>query len=226
MGNNIHPTAIIGDSVNLGNNNEILPYTVITDGVSIGDDNIIGPHVVIGTPGENTNNPRYDASNGLVEIGSRNIIKEFSTIHKPCIGDKTIVKNDIFMMKGSNIPHDAFIDDNVVLTPLVVLGGHVIILKGANIGLGAVLHQFTVIGQYAMVAANATMVKNLKPFSKYIPGKKLQVNDYNVKKYGFENYEDEISKYVLEKTFPKSDEILSIIEKYEKLHTDSNRNSY
>jgi len=46
--NNIHPTAIIGPKVHLGDNNTIYPNTIIYGPTRIGDDNIIGSNVVIG----------------------------------------------------------------------------------------------------------------------------------------------------------------------------------
>ncbi|NRA38325.1 MAG: UDP-3-O-(3-hydroxymyristoyl)glucosamine N-acyltransferase [Planctomycetes bacterium] len=44
----IHPTAVIGDGVSLGENISIGPYCVISRGVAIGDNSIIYPHVFIG----------------------------------------------------------------------------------------------------------------------------------------------------------------------------------
>lgn len=226
MANKIHPTAIISDNVVLGTDNVIGPYSVISGPTEIGDNNKIESHVVIGSDGENTKDPRYDSSNSRVKIGNGNIIKEFSTIQKPCVGNITRVGNDTFMMHGTHIPHDAFIDDNVTLTPMVVVGGHVSILKGANIGMGSVLHQFSIIGQYSMVAAGAALVKNLKPFGKFIPGKSIRVNDYNIKKYNLEEYTDEIHKYILEGIMPTSDAVLAIVDTFEKLHVESNRPVY
>ena len=226
MSNNIHPTAIIDPRVDLGSGNEILPYTVIYGPTKIGDNNIIGPHAVIGSAGQNTREPRYDSSNCKVEIGSGNIIKEFSTVQKPVVSDKTYIGDETFLMHGTHIPHDAMIDDKVVITPFSVSGGHISILKGANIGMAAVVHQFTVIGQYAMVAANATVVKNIKPFVKYIPGKPLKVNDYNIDKYGFKEYTDEIYRYIQDNVQPTSDALLKLTDRFEKLHVESGRQLY
>lgn len=224
--NKIHPTAIIGDRVDLGSNNEILPYTVITGPTKIGDNNIIGPHVVIGRPGQNTRDPRYDASEKKIRIGNNNIIKEFTTVQKPCHGEETIIRDNTFIMHCSHIPHDCYIDDNVVVTPNVIVGGHAFVLNGANLGLAAVMHQFTVVGHYSMIGAGATLVKNIKPFVKYIPGKALRVNDYNIEKYGFMEYTDEIHKYILEGINPTSDPILKIVDEFERLHVESKRPLY
>lgn len=226
MLNDIHPTAIIGDNVKLGKNNKILPYTVIYGPTEIGNNNIIGPNVVIGTPGQDTRNPRYDSSNCPIFIGSNNIIREFTAIQKPCYEKETRVLDDVFLMQSVHIPHDAFLDNKVVITPMCVLGGISKILEGANLGMGCTINQYTVIGQYSIVATGAAAMKNVKPFSRYIPGKPTTVNSYALKKFGFEANTDEITKYVLEDVTPKSERIGAIIEKYNKYHIDSKREQY
>ena len=45
--NNIHPTAIIGKNVKLGNNITISPYAIIEGNIEINDDCFIGPYVYI-----------------------------------------------------------------------------------------------------------------------------------------------------------------------------------
>jgi len=226
MNNQIHPTAIIGDRVTLGKDNVILPYTVIEGPTAIGDNNIIGPHVTIGQPGQDTRNPRYDASEKMIIIGNNNIIREFTAIQKPCYTEETIVRNNAILMKSTLISHDSYIDDNVVITPSVTLGGHCSLLNGANIGLSATMHQFSVIGHYSMIAAGSTVLKNVKPFAKFIPNKPLKVNDYNIKKYAFEAYTDEIHKYVLEDIQPTSEVILAIVNRFEDVHAKSGRSMY
>ena len=56
-------------------------------------------------------------------------------------------------------------------------------LRGANVGICVAAHQFTTIGQYAMIAANATVVKDVPPLAKFIPGKELGMNVYAVRKW-------------------------------------------
>jgi UDP-N-acetylglucosamine acyltransferase len=224
--NKIHPTVIIEGDVKLGEGNEILPYTVLTGPLTIGDNNIIGPQTVIGSPGEDTKNPRHDASRNPIVIGSNNIIREHVAVQKPCYEDITRLGDHVFVMHGAHIPHDAILEDHVVVTPLAVVGGISKILKGANLGMGCTIHQYSVVGQYSIVATNAASVKNVKPFSRYIPGKPISVNAYAIKKYGFEAFSEEITQYVLHGQKPKSDPVLAVTEHYEKLHRDSKREQY
>lgn len=224
--NQIHPSVLIEGDVRIGRNNKILPYTILIGPLEIGDDNIIGPHVVIGSPGQDTRNPRYDSSNCRIEIGNGNIIREFTAIQKPCYQDLTKLGNGIHIMQSVHVPHDAIIEDDAVLTPMVAMGGIVRVLKGANLGVGASIHQYSVIGQYSIVAMGASLMKNLKPFARYVPGKPLSVNTYAVEKFGFSDLRDQIAKYVLESTSPKSERLLTVTEHYERLHIESKRHQY
>jgi UDP-N-acetylglucosamine acyltransferase len=224
--NNIHPTAIIDSRVELGDNNIIGAYAVIEGPTRIGNNNRIGSHVIIGSPGQDTRNPRYDSKDCYIEIGDNNIIREFTAIQKPCYKDITIIGNNVFLMQSVHIPHDAVLQDDVVITPMCVLAGITNILKGANLGMGCTIHQYSVIGHYSLVAMGSALTKNIMPFSIFVQGKPPRVNAYAVQKFGFTEYEDEIRKYVLEGIFPISESILSIAEEFERLHKDSKRPIY
>jgi len=224
--NKIHETAIIGTDVILGDNNEIGAYTVIEGPTKIGNNNIIGHHVVIGSPGEDTKNPRHDSSNALVEIGDNNIIREFTAIQKPCYERITRIENDVFLMHGVHIPHDAIIEDKVVITPLSIIGGIAKILEGANIGMGAKVHQYSIVGQYTLIGMGSALTKNVRPFTIFVRGKKPRVNLYALAKFGFKDYTDEITRYVSEGKEPTSDIILNISDKFDRLHKDSGRFLY
>lgn len=226
MSNSIHPTAIIQDNVELGDNNEIGPYSVLYGPLNLGNGNWIGPHVTIGTPGQDTRNPRYDSSQSRIEIGNDNIIREYTAIQKPCYQDITRIGNHVFLMQSVHVPHDAIIDDDVVITPMVVMGGIVRILKGATLAVGCSVHQYSVVGHYSIIAMGAALTKNVRPFSKYVPGKGTSVNDYAVKKYGFSDVHDQITAYLLENIRPVDERLLKIINEFDHLSTKSGRKVY
>lgn len=226
MGNKIHQTAIIDERVELGDNNEIGPYSVLYGPLKIGNGNYIAPHVTIGTPGQDTRNPRYDSTNCLIEIGDDNIIREYTAIQKPCYRDITKIGNRVFIMQSVHVPHDAIIHDDVVLTPMVVMGGIVQLLNGANLAVGCSLHQHVIVGDYSIVSMGATVTKNVRPFSRYIPGKTISVNQYAIDKYNFSAHGDEIAEYVLKGEKPTSKEILDIVNRFERLSEASGRQTY
>lgn len=226
MKNKIDSTVTIRGDVELGNGNEILPYSVLIGPLKIGDNNYIGPHVVIGTPGQDTRNPRYDSSECRIEIGNGNIIREFTAIQKPCYRDITKIGNDCFLMQSVHVPHDAVIDDEVVITPMVVMGGIVRLMRGANLGISSSLHQYSVVGHYSIVGMGAAAVKNLKPFSRHVPRTPISVNEYAIHKFGFDAVADEIRAYVLDDIRPSSAALISLIDEYEKAHSASGREAY
>lgn len=224
--NNIHPSCIITDRVELGINNTLLPNTIVLGPTKIGDNNIIGPNVVIGSPGQDTRNPRYDSSDCYIEIGNDNIIREFTAIQKPCYKDVTRIGNGVFIMQSVHIPHDAVLHDNVVVTPMCVLAGITTLLQGANIGMGVSIHQYTVVGHYAMIAMGSALTKNVRPFTIYVSGKPPRVNHYALNKFALSNYLDEVTAYVEHGTKPKSDNVLKYVDEFERLHMDSKRQLY
>jgi len=224
--NQIHSTAIIDDRVTLGTNNVIRPYTIILGPTKIGDNNIIGPNVVIGGPGQDTRNPRYDSNDCLIEIGNNNIIREFTAIQKPCYKEITKIGSDVFLMQSVHIPHDTILEDNVTITPMCVLAGITSILQGANIGMGSSIHQYSVVGQYSLLAMGSALTKNVKPFTIFVSGKPPRPNLYAIEKFEFLEFQDEIIAYVKDGKNPTSDRILKLTEKFEKLHKESKRTLY
>ena len=100
--NIIHPTAIIGENVEMGYGNVILPYTIIEGDVKIGNNNVIGPHVIVGCPATDTKHVNYGYKNPCVYIGDNNEIREFSLIEQPCYEEHTIIGNNVFIMHSEN----------------------------------------------------------------------------------------------------------------------------
>jgi UDP-N-acetylglucosamine acyltransferase len=224
--NEIHPSVIIDKNVNLGKSNIILPNTIIYGPAEIGDSNIVGPNVVIGTPGQNTRDRYYETEKKKIIIGSRNIIREFTAIQKPYLNEFTFIGDDVFLMQGVHIPHDAIIENNVVITPMCVLAGFTNILEGANIGMGATISQYSVVGQYSMIATGSAVMKNVKPFSRYIPNKPISVNYYAIEKFGFSSVITEIEDFVLRNIPPNTLKLKSIIERFNFIQVNSEKESY
>jgi UDP-N-acetylglucosamine acyltransferase len=224
--NTIHPTALLEGDVVLGSGNTILPYTVITGPVEIGDDNIIGPHVAIGTPCADKKNIHADHSSLRVRIGSRNVIREFTAVQKPIAREFTEIHDDTYLMQGLHIAHDMVIESNVAVTANVAFGGRCHVMEGANIGLGVSAHQGTVIGAYAMIAMNAPIAKNVRPFTKYIPGRAPTANLHGAKRAGFGDCLDEIEAYVVSGAEPESPKVAAIVNAYCELHIASGRTEY
>jgi UDP-N-acetylglucosamine acyltransferase len=226
MSNSIHPTCIIEGDVELGTGNEIGPYSVLYGPLKLGNNNWIGPHVTIGTPAQDTRNPRYDCSKSRIEIGNDNIIREYTAIQKPCYRDVTRIGNRVFIMQSVHVPHDAIIYDDAVITPMVVMGGIVHILNGANLAVGCSVHQYSVVGHYSIVGMGMALTKNVRPFSKLVPGKDVAVNDYAIKKFGFSDVRDEIAAYLMDGKRPNDVRLVRILDAFDGLSAESGRKTY
>jgi UDP-N-acetylglucosamine acyltransferase len=164
----------------LGKGNWIGPYAVILGEVEIGDDNWIGPHAVIGTPPEHRSfheGVKLQPLSGKIVIGSRNVIHEHVAIQAP-IGSITSVNDECFIMHGAHVAHDVRLAKGVTISPGAVLGGHSTVGYRATLGIGVAVHQYSYIGPLSMVGMNATVVKNVEPFSMVVgsPARFLKVN--------------------------------------------------
>lgn len=215
MGNKIHRTAIIDDTVVLGDDNEIGPYAVITGNTRIGNHNYIGPHTAIGVPPTDTKKVDLKFQNPRLEIGNDNVIREFCVVEQPCYEELSQIGNNVFLMQGAHLSHDNLLQDKVVITNRCVVGGLAKILEGADLAMGCTINQYTIVGQYSIVATGAPCMKNVKPFSRYIPNKPISINQYAVNKYGFNDYQDEISAYVLSDVKPVSETIRKLVDEFD-----------
>ncbi len=183
--NEVHPTAIVHPSAKLGENVRIGAYSVIHENVVIGDNTYISSHVSIGEEAEHSSDkfelhPRSACP--PIHIGKNVVLREFTTVTRP-IQEVTLIADNVYVMGRVHIAHDCRIEEGVVLSINVTLSGYTRVLRGANVGICVATHQFTTIGQYAMIAANATVVKDVMPLVKYILGKELGLNQYAIRKW-------------------------------------------
>jgi UDP-N-acetylglucosamine acyltransferase len=223
MTNRIDSTVIMQGDVELGDGNEILPHSILIGPLRLGDNNLIGPFVTIGSPPADTRHRDYDGRDARIDIGSENIIREYTAIQKPRYRSTTSIGNRCFLMQNVAVQHDAMLQDDVVVTAMVAMGGVASVLRGANLALGCTIHQFSVLGHYCIAAMGAPVLKNIPPFTRYIPQRPLSVNEYAVKKFGFEEHADEISDYVLRRVPPVSPVLASIVSEFDALHRESGR---
>jgi UDP-N-acetylglucosamine acyltransferase len=190
VANRIHPTAVVGDGVVLGDGNLVGPYSVILGPCRIGDGNWIGPHVSIGAPAEWRGGPHPAAWDGElagegVEIGDGNRLREFVTVHQ---GTKraTRIDDECYLLVRSHVGHDVLLDNGVTLSCSAQLGGHTEVGAHANIGMGAVIHQHSRIGPGAMVGMGASVRREVAPFSIAVgnPAREVGVNEVGLGRCG------------------------------------------
>lgn len=163
--NQIHPTAIIGHNVVLG------------------DGNIIGPYCVIGGPyytghsGENY---------GKVYIGNNNLIVNHVVILSPFRTTETRIGNDCEIYSFNFIGHDAQIGNNVIMTAACRLAGVVTVRDWVNFGIGSKVHQRRVIGEGAMLGMGCVVTRDVAPYGKVVgvPAKEIGLNEVLMERRG------------------------------------------
>ena len=160
----IGPYVVIGDQVELGEGVRIDAHCVIDGRTSIGDETHIFPFVSIGLPPQDL---KFAGEQTTTEIGRRNRIREFVTIHRGTRGGGAITKtgDDCFFMAQAHVAHDCLIGNGVIMANAATLAGHVIVEDGANIGAYSGVHQFCRIGREAYVGGYSVVVKDALPFA-------------------------------------------------------------
>lgn len=220
MASQIHPTAVVDPTAELGEDVIIGPYVVINAHVKIGDRTKIGPQVVAGaftTIGEDNSihgqaslggDPQdfsYRGEETRLEIGDRNTVREFVTINRGTVkgGGVTRVGNDCLLMACSHIAHDCEIGDGVILANNVLLAGHVKVGRRANISGSAAAHHFVTIGEFAYVGGLTRLVQDVPPYV-IIEGHPSRVRDLNkigLSRGGVSDEEIEVLRDVFRRVF-------------------------
>ena len=203
----IHPTALVSESAQLDDDVKVGPFSIIEDGVIIqlgcrikshakicrgvvmGKENIIEHGAVIGgTPQDLGFNPNTDSG---VIIGDGNTFREYVTIHRSTqAGGNTIIGNENYLMAVAHLAHDVMIGDNNILANNTMIAGHVTLGCKTFLGGGAGIHQFTRVGDCAMVQGNAVMTRDVPPYCIVHQVNQLSgLNSIGLKRAGFSSEE-------------------------------------
>ena len=178
----IHPSAIVSPKAKIGKNCYIGAFSTIGDDVILRDGVRLESHVVIDgktTIGEETKifpfvliglapqDFKHGGEPTAAEIGKRNHIREFVTIHRGTKGGGGLTKigDDNLFMAQAHVAHDCRIGNEVIMANAATLAGHVEIADRANIGAYSGIHQFCRIGFEAFVGGYSVVVKDAMPFA-------------------------------------------------------------
>jgi len=189
----IDKTAIIDASANIASDVQIGPYSVIGPDVEIGEGTWIGPHVVIQGPakigrdnkifqfssvGEVPQDLKYKGEKTFLEIGDRNVIREFCTINRGTAQDKSITKigNDNLFMAYVHIAHDCQIGNFSIFSNNASLAGHAVIEDYVTLGGFSGVFQRCRVGAHSFIATNSVVIKDVPPY--------VKVSGYYAKPFG------------------------------------------
>jgi UDP-N-acetylglucosamine acyltransferase len=172
----IHPTAEIGADVSIGPFAYVGPHAVIGDGCVLATHAVVhrgarlGPGVRVDSFAVVGGDPQMIGFDPAIEsgvtIGAGTHIREHVTVHrstKP--GERTVVGENCYLMANSHVGHDSKVEDRVTLANNVMLAGHVHVGANCFLGGGSGIHQFVRVGEGAMVGGNASISRDVPPFT-------------------------------------------------------------
>ena len=159
----IGPYCFIGPEVEIDTNTILHSHVNIVGNTKIGKNNQIYPFSSIGTPPQDL---KYKGEKNSLIIGNNNKIREYVNINPGTEqggGITRVGDNNLFMVY-CHIAHDCLISDNIVLANNVQVGGHVTIQNNAIVGGSCAIHQFSRIGEAAMVGGMTGVLSDVIPF--------------------------------------------------------------
>jgi UDP-N-acetylglucosamine acyltransferase len=200
----IHPSAIVHPGAKLGAGVSVGPYSIIGEHVEVGPGTTIGAHVVvegrtrIGTDnrifahsvlGGAPQDKKYAGEPTGLEIGDRNMIREFCTFNCGTVQDAgtTRIGSDNWIMAYVHVAHDCQVGNHTIFANAASIAGHVHVGDYAVLGGFTGVHQFVLIGAHAMTAGATLLLQDLPPYVMAAgnSAKPFGINSEGLKRRGF-----------------------------------------
>ena len=171
----VHPDARLGDNVTIG------PFSIVGPDVEIGEGTVVASHCVLEghtrigqgndikqfcSIGAEPQHKAYKGEPTRVEIGDRNTLREFVTVHRGTTLDNSLtsIGSDNLLMAYSHIAHDCSVANHVTMANGASLAGHTHVENYCILGGFALIHQFCRIGEGAFIGYGSGVSKDVPPF--------------------------------------------------------------
>jgi UDP-N-acetylglucosamine acyltransferase len=178
-GTTIGPHATVGANVTIGANCKIGASAVIDGWTDIGDETEIYPFASIGQVPQDL---KFRGEETRLVIGSRNIFREFVTVHRGTRGGggvTTIGDRNVFMAYV-HVAHDCHVGNDTIFGNMATLGGHVTVEDCANISAGSGVHQFCRVGRYGFIGGYSVVTKDALPFARTVGSRPARIYGLNI----------------------------------------------
>lgn len=201
----IDPRAIVSPRAQLAPDVEVGPFSVIGPDVVIGPGTWVGPHAVINGPttlgrdckvfqfasvGDAPQDKKYRGEPTRLEVGDRNVFREFCTINRGTAGGHGVTRigDDNLFMAYSHVAHDCVVGSRCVMSNCTALAGHVEIGDWVILSGYAAVHQFCKVGAHAFLANNAAVTRDVPPYLLVAgsPAEPKGINSEGLKRRGFD----------------------------------------
>ncbi|HEY4988850.1 MAG TPA: acyl-ACP--UDP-N-acetylglucosamine O-acyltransferase, partial [Opitutaceae bacterium] len=160
----IHPTAIVEPGAQLGDGCVIHAGAIIKSGSILAERVAVHPYAVVGGDPQVL---RFDPAIPTgVKVGAGTIIREYVTINRSTEkGGHTVVGANCLLMACCHVAHDSVVGDFAVVANAVLLAGHVVVGSHVVLGGASAYHQFSRIGEGAIVGGGARITQDIPPFT-------------------------------------------------------------
>ena len=198
----IHPTAVIHAGAQLGADCEIGPYCIVGEHVVLGDHCKLHSHVVIdghttlgqhneifpfASLGLKTQDRKWKGGLTRTQIGDRNTFREYATVHSATgDGEVTVVGHDNHILAYCHIAHNCLLGNQVIMSNVATLAGHVKVEDYAVIGGLTAVHQFTRVGTMSMIGGCSRVIQDVAPFMLVVgnPAETVTINKVGLERNG------------------------------------------
>jgi UDP-N-acetylglucosamine acyltransferase len=177
----------IGAGCVLDSGAQVLRFT------TLGERNQVGKYAILG--GEPMDQ-KYLGEDSWLEIGSDNIVREFSTIHRGTAvgGGLTRIANHNLIMSYVHITHDCLLGSHNIIVNAVQMAGHVVIEDHVRIGVTVGIHQYCRIGAHSIVGMMSKVARDVLPFTLVDghPAQHYTINKVGLTRDGFSSQDQKI----------------------------------
>ncbi|MDO5563123.1 MAG: acyl-ACP--UDP-N-acetylglucosamine O-acyltransferase [Synergistaceae bacterium] len=205
MSTRIHPTAVISERAQIGDNVDIGPYAIVEGNAQIGDgtviksfakvceNTILGPnctlheHSVIGGAPQDLS---FKGEETWAKVGSDVVFREYVTVNRATgEGEATVVGDRCFIMEGVHLAHNVKLGTDCIISNKSGLSGHVHLGDFVVIGGMSGFHQFVHIGSYCMVGGFSRITQDIPPYclAAGVPCRVYDINKVGLRRRGFDS---------------------------------------
>lgn len=159
----VGPYCVVGSTVIVGDGAQLLSHVVLEGRTTLGARSIVFPFASLGGAPQHVG---YRGEDTALQIGEDTQIREHVTIHRGTTpgGGETCIGSHCLIMVGCHVAHDCCVGDHVIMANQVVLGGHVILEDHVFLSGLIGIHQFTRIGEGAMIGGFSAIGRDVIPY--------------------------------------------------------------
>lgn len=200
----IHPTALVSNDAQIGENVEIGAFAIIGPECVIGDGCVIAQratleklatlaaNVRVGSGsivGGDPQDLKFQGERTFVEIGEGTVIREFATVNRGTAhSERTVVGRGCLLMSYVHLAHDCQVGDHVIISNGTQVAGHVVIEDRVTISGLVTVHQFVKLGAHSFVGGSSKVTQDVPPFLKAVgnPVKLYGLNSVGLTRSNFD----------------------------------------